>query len=55
MTLSVGAKEMCLFMKVLCKTGCVAIIIEHFLVFIVTHRKASSGLSDACFVAVWAG
>jgi len=25
------------------------------LMFIVMYRKASSGLSDICFVAVWAG
>ena len=37
------------------ETGCVAVIIERYLVFIVTYRKASSGLSDIRFVAVWAG
>ena len=46
---------MCLFVKVLCKTGRVAIVIERFIVFIVTYRKATTGLSDVYFVAVWAG
>ena len=32
-----------------------AIVIERFLVLVVTYREASSVLSDICFVAVWAG
>ena len=43
------------FVNVLCKTGRVSIVIEHLLVFIVTYRKATCGLSDICFVAIWAG
>jgi hypothetical protein len=46
---------MCLFMKVLCKTGHVGIVVECLLVLVIMYREASSSLSDICFVAVWAG
>jgi hypothetical protein len=41
---------MCLFMEVLRKTGCVAVVMECLLVLVVTHREASSGLSDICLL-----
>jgi len=43
------------FIKVLCKSGHVVIIMEGLLVLIVSYCEASSGLSNIHLVAVRAG
>ena len=46
-----GAKRVCVFMEVLGKVGCVAVVFESLFVFFIACVEAPSSLAHVCFVA----
>jgi len=50
-----GDERLSFFIKVFCKNGCVAILLEGCLVLLVSCGEVSISLSDVCLITVRTG